>query len=130
MHGQTSGFIRKNRIARKLRNNATDVERKLWRYLRGRQLDGCKFRRQHPLGHYVLDFVCLERKLVIEVDGSQHADTPHDEARDAYLCRRGYTVLRFWNSEIASECEAALQRIYCTLQRLQPTTRSAQGPLK
>lgn len=96
MQGQTNLFILKNRIQRLLRSNMTDAEQKLWRGLRGRQLHGWKFRRQHPYGGYVLDFVCLEAKLVVEVDGGQHAEQQQgDEDRDTNLRATGFQALRF-----------------------------------
>ncbi|MBN9086850.1 MAG: DUF559 domain-containing protein [Reyranella sp.] len=82
--------------AQELRNTATEAEKLLWRHLRGRQLNGFKFRRQHPMGKYVCDFVCLEAGLIVELDGSQHViDAPYDARRDAYLRQHGYRVLRF-----------------------------------
>lgn len=74
MHGQTNKYIFNHKLQRTLRNNMTDAERKLWGVLRSRQFDGFKFRRQHPYEQYVLDFACLEKKLVVEVDGGQHAE--------------------------------------------------------
>ena len=89
------------RNARDLRRNPTEAERTLWRHLRQRHVAGRKFRRQHPIGRYVLDFVCLETKLVIELDGGQHADREaEDQGRTAWLEARGYRVLRFWNTEV------------------------------
>ena len=99
--------------ARQLRKAQTDAERRLWRLLRSRSVAGCKFRRQHPVGPYVCDFVCIERQLVIEVDGAQHAvQIEEDEARSAYLESKGYTVVRFWNHEVLTQTEAVLERIY------------------
>jgi very-short-patch-repair endonuclease len=107
-----------NSYARDLRNNATDAEKLLWRHLRGRQLNGFKFRRQHPMGKYVCDFVCLEVGLVIELDGGQHViDAPYDANRDAYLKAHGYRVLRFWNGQVFSETEAVIETIGQALHR-------------
>jgi very-short-patch-repair endonuclease len=93
--------------ARTLRKNMTDVERLLWGRLRDRQLGGYKFRRQHPIGPFFLDFVCLEKKLVIEVDGGQHAkNLDADVKRSNYLKERGYQVLRFWNNEVLEESQS------------------------
>lgn len=86
--------------ARSLRSNSTEAERKLWRLLRGRQLDGHKFVRQLTIGRYVADFVCREAALVIEVDGGQHAQSQSDALRTACLNSEGYSVLRFWNNEV------------------------------
>lgn len=92
-------------FAKKLRWEMTEPERKLWWGLRGRQLEGFKFRRQVPLGPYVADFCCLEAKLIVEVDGGQHADAKreHDEKRTAWLATQGYRVLRFWNYEVLED---------------------------
>lgn len=86
-------------LARKLRRNSTPEERLVWSLVRDRHL-GCKFRRQVPFEGYVLDFVCFERRLVIEIDGSQHADNADDIRRDAFLDAHGYRVVRFWNPEV------------------------------
>lgn len=85
MQGQTNRRILEPKLQCRLRNDMTDAERKLWQHLHGRQLDGCKFRRQHPYHDFVLDFVCLDRKLVIEVDGGQHVGSQSDAARDRFL---------------------------------------------
>jgi len=101
---------RKN--ARGLRRQQTDVERKLWARLRARQIFGLKFRRQHPIGNYIVDFCCLEKKLVIELDGSQHAwDVEADRRRSQVLMDSGYRVLRFWNNELIENLDGVLQRI-------------------
>nr|WP_233575614.1 endonuclease domain-containing protein [Noviherbaspirillum saxi] len=98
----------------------TDAEQKLWQRLRREQL-GCKFRRQHPFDTYVLDFVCLERKLVIEVDGSQHVENhQYDEIRSAKLSIAGFTVLRFWNNEVLTETDAVVQMIWNVLNPSPP----------
>ncbi|MDL2338276.1 MAG: endonuclease domain-containing protein [Pseudomonadota bacterium] len=99
------------RYAIKLRTGMTDAERRLWSRLRGEQL-GVKFRRQHPLGGYVLDFACLDPKVVIEVDGAQHLDqVGYDDRRSAWLAERGFLVLRFWANEVLSETDAVVSRI-------------------
>ena len=98
--------------ARQLRKTQTDAERCLWRLLRNRSIASCKFRRQHPVGPYICDFVSIDRQLVIEVDGGQHAlQVEKDDARSAYLESKGYTVMRFWNHEVLTETEAVLERI-------------------
>jgi len=81
--------------ARKLRRTQTDAERRLWQYLRAKRFEGIKFRRQVPLGPYVADFACFEHKVIIELDGSQHADGTSDATRDAALAKLGWRVLRF-----------------------------------
>ncbi|MFZ5679073.1 MAG: endonuclease domain-containing protein [Bradyrhizobiaceae bacterium] len=87
-------------FAKTLRVNATDAEIALWRLLRARRLADMKFRRQAPIGEWIADFVSFDRHLVVEADGSQHADSARDAARDHDLEARGFRVLRFWNNEI------------------------------
>ena len=96
----------------------TDVERKLWYALRAQRFASVKFRRQVPIGPYIVDFLCNAAKLVIELDGGQHNETEHrqrDEIRDVYLTNDGYRVLRFWNFEINSQFSACMDRIYLAL---------------
>jgi very-short-patch-repair endonuclease len=98
--------------ARRLRENQTDAERKLWAKLRDRRLQDAKFRRQHPIGIYIVDFCCPEAKLVIELDGGQHATCPEaDATRTTFLQREGYRVLRFWNNDVLANVEGVLLRI-------------------
>ena len=98
-------------IAQKLRNNSTDTEKYLWRYLRGRQLEEFKFRRQHPIGKYIVDFINLERKIIIEVDGGQHSENKKDKLRDKWLEEKGYEVLRFWDNEVFTNIEGVIESI-------------------
>ncbi|CAD5107665.1 endonuclease domain-containing protein [Zestomonas carbonaria] len=98
--------------AKRLRSNMTDAEARIWYYLRGHRFMGLKFRRQKPVGPYIVDFVCLERFLVIELDGGQHQEqAERDRTRDRYLQARGFRVLRFWNHEVLGETEAVLEAI-------------------
>ena len=114
--------------ARDLRANETDAERILWTRLRGRQLEGAKFRRQQPIGPFVADFCCMERGLVIEIDGGQHAtDTAADEQRTALLAAEGYRVLRFWNNDVMKDINAVLQVIQ---QALEETPRWSRDERK
>ncbi len=83
-----------------MRRNMTEAERKLWYLLRGRRFSGYKFRRQVPIGRYIVDFMCFEAKLVVEADGSQHAESQHDVVRDTWLAAAGFKVRRFWNADI------------------------------
>ena len=107
--------------AQTLRRNRTDAEGLLWHYLRHNQLDGHRFRRQHPIGPYIVDFACLARKILIELDGSQHAERQADDKkRDAFLRAQGYRVLRFWNNEIFENCFGVLERIYETVTENPP----------
>jgi very-short-patch-repair endonuclease len=103
--------------ARKLRVDQTEAEQKLWSRLRHHQMKGFQFRRQHPIGPFFADFVCIERKLIIEVDGSQHADqTVRDDDRSEFLRDAGYTVMRFWNYEVIGEIDEVVQRIANALE--------------
>jgi len=98
-------------LARALRKGSTDTEAYLWRRLRNRQI-GCKFRRQQRIGRYVVDFASLDKKLIIEVDGGQHAvDPAYDKIRGEWLRGEGYRVLRFWDSEVLSDIEGVLETI-------------------
>jgi len=100
--------------ARRLRRNMTDAERRLWSRLRDHQL-GVHFRRQEPMERYVLDFVCLSARLVVEVDGGQHAECAADQARDAWLREQGFRVMRFWNNEVMENTDGALETIMSAL---------------
>ena len=105
---------RQTKAARGLRRRQTDAERLLWARLQNRQLDGVKFRRQQPLGPYIVDFVSLERQIVVEVDGGHHGEEAGgktDAERTAWLQNRGYRVLRFWNNEVLLNTEGVLDRI-------------------
>ena len=100
------------RRSRILRNNSTDAERFLWQHLRGRQLDGYRFRRQVPIGGYIADFACLDAKLVIELDGGQHQETrAYDERRERRIETHGYRIIRFWDTEVFNETIAVLETI-------------------
>lgn len=104
--------------ARELRRNLTDVERLLWSRLRGRRFAGYKFRRQMTIGRYVVDFVCLERRLILELDGGQHSERKqYDAARTAWLNSQGFEVLRFWNHETLEDWDAVEEVIWRWLQR-------------
>ncbi|MBI1776236.1 MAG: endonuclease domain-containing protein [Proteobacteria bacterium] len=97
--------------ARTLRTTPTEAERVLWRRIRFRQLHGLRFRRQHPVPPYIVDFACLEMGLVVEIDGGQHAMGPRENARTAFLEKVGWRVLRFWNNEVLANIEGVLERI-------------------
>ena len=121
MIGQTNEKIFSSKLQRTLRKEMTDAEQALWRVLRGRQLSGLKFRRQHPFGDYILDFVCLEKRLVIEVDGGQHLENAdYDEVRSLQLQKAGFRVLRFWNNEVLQEIEAVKEKIWMAVRELHP----------
>ena len=92
------------RRAKELRHAETPAERKLWAYLRGRKIKGAKFRRQHAIGNYIVDFCAVKEKLIIELDGSQHLDqSEYDDDRTAYLEEQGYKVIRFWNNQVMND---------------------------
>ncbi|ODN72037.1 hypothetical protein A6302_00662 [Methylobrevis pamukkalensis] len=101
--------------ARDLRRKQTEPERILWNHLRDRRLEGFKFARQVPIGPYVADFACRDRRLIVELDGSGHADSAHDAIRTARLNAHGYSVLRFWNQELLDSPLAVLDMILAAL---------------
>lgn len=104
--------------ARQLRRDMTPAERKLWQALRGCQLQGYRFRRQHPFGPYIADFACLEAGLVIEVDGGQHLDSHDDLQRDRFMQAKGFKVLRFWNNDVLANLEGVCRVIaHCLFER-------------
>ena len=106
--------------ARRLRKNQTDAERRLWLVLRDRRLAGYKFRRQRPIGPYIVDFVSIRHRLVIEVDGSQHADSQTDERRTAWLKQHGWRVIRVWNHDVSGNPGRVAEHVLNVLQS-QPT---------
>jgi very-short-patch-repair endonuclease len=107
---------RRTVVARSLRRNATDAERRLWWTLRD-LLPQYRFRRQHPIGRFVVDFACPRRKLAIEIDGSQHAtNEAQDRSRTTELARRGYRVIRFWNSDVLSNVSGVVEIIWRELE--------------
>ncbi|MDX8501047.1 endonuclease domain-containing protein [Mesorhizobium sp. VK4C] len=112
----------KRRFARAMRREATEAEDRLWQELRGRRLDKIKFRRQAPIGKFVADFVCAEARLIVEIDGSQHAESRRDQERDAQLKARGFRVLRFWNDDVLKDLDAVCDTIiaYVRDESLQP----------
>ncbi len=104
-----------------MRRDQTDVERLLWARLRGRALGGFKFRRQVPIDRYVADFVCIEARLIIELDGAQHAGrAAYDEARTQVLEQAGFQVLRYWNHQLLQETDSVLEDILATLNLARP----------
>jgi len=115
--------------ARALRYNPTEAERLLWRQLRFWQIDGYKFRRQQPLGHYIVDFVCLGKRLVVEVDGGQHAEQQmkYDSERDVWLAAQGFSVLRFWNNEVLKNIDGVKEIILNKLRSTPFLNPSPQG---
>lgn len=111
--------------ARELRKNLTDSEQRLWRLLKGHQVAGVKFRRQQPIGSFIVDFVCFERRLIVEVDGGQHAErASYDEQRTTWLQAQGYRVLRFWNNEVLTNTDAVAQTIFDVVEQRSPPPTS------
>ena len=106
-----------NTTARALRQQMTESEYQLWFLLRGRRLEGCKFRRQHPIGPFVADFACIAHRLIVELDGGQHAEAraAHDARRTAWLEAQGWRVLRFWNDQVHSTPDEVIEAIRTAL---------------
>jgi very-short-patch-repair endonuclease len=102
--------------AKILRRNATDAEKQLWSLLRDRRLQGWKFRRQVPLGPYIVDFYCSEAKLIVEVDGGQHANSAKDAARTDWFNKSGYRVKRYWNNDILTNTEGVFTDLLAALE--------------
>jgi very-short-patch-repair endonuclease len=99
-------------LSRNLRKRQTDAENLLWRNLRQKQAEGFRFRRQHPIGRYIVDFVCLEKRLILEIDGGQHdIERDKDQERTNWLVTEGYSVLRFWNNDVLTNLEGVLETI-------------------
>ena len=103
-------------FAKTMRADATLAENLLWQAVRNRQLEGFKFKRQVPLDGYILDFVCFEARLIVEVDGSQHADNTRDLVRDAFFRGQGFRILRFWNDEVVQNLDAVCLAILAELK--------------
>src|SRR5690348_1079259 len=115
-------------LARGLRYRMTDAERSLWRHLRGRHFESWKFRRQHQLSGYIVDFVCLAAGLVVELDGGQHLqDAKKDAVRTKALNALGYRVIRFWNDDVLIRTDVVLEEILAALE--QATLTPALSPL-
>jgi very-short-patch-repair endonuclease len=117
-----SAKVAKTRLARRLRRDSTQAEQKLWRHLRSRSLGGLKFVRQKPIGPYIVDFVCREKRLVIELDGGQHAESDRDAVRDRWLAEHRYRVLRFWNNEVLENIEGVWDTIFAAASAATPLT--------
>jgi very-short-patch-repair endonuclease len=116
-----------NLRARYLRRNMTEAERLLWKMLRRKQFDGFRFRRQHPIGPYIADFFCPAAKLIVELDGGQHAEEEHvlrDRVRTSWLRSRGCRVLRIWNNELTQNPEDVREAIYAALASPLPVLRT------
>jgi very-short-patch-repair endonuclease len=117
-------------FARTMRAKPTDAEHRLWQHLRAGRLSAFKFRRQQPLGNFIVDFVCLEARLIVELDGGQHNGSVSDVKRDEWLASQGFVVLRFWNNEVFENLEGVVERILVQLQAApspQPLSRRGRG---
>jgi very-short-patch-repair endonuclease len=111
-----------------MRSEPTPAEHRLWQILRAKRLAGYKFKRQLPIDHYIVDFACPERRLIIEADGGQHSESAGDPSRDAYLQAQGFRILRFWNNDIFENEEGVLTNILAALQAPVPARRRRASP--
>jgi very-short-patch-repair endonuclease len=110
--------------AKSMRQEPTDAEAKMWRLLRDRRLSTFKFRRQVPLDRYILDFVCFEKRFVVEIDGGQHATSTTDEVRNRFLAAQGFEIARYWNNDVLKQPTSVLEDIFAKLTRDGDTQRS------
>jgi very-short-patch-repair endonuclease len=120
---------RAREFARGLRTNQTDAEWRLWVCLRAGRLAGLKFKRQTPMDGYIVDFVCLEARLIVEIDGGQHAQSMRDRIRDGHFAAAGFKTLRFWNNEVIEDADVVAHQIQLSAEsrvRSQPYTRGAR----
>jgi very-short-patch-repair endonuclease len=116
--------------AKTLRSKQTEAEQRLWYHLRAHRFLGLKFKRQKPMGRYIVDFVCLEQRLIIEIDGGQHSEqAEYDQQRDAWLRGQDYTMLRFWNNDVMQRLESVLEQIRYSLSP-NPSPASGRGEKK
>jgi very-short-patch-repair endonuclease len=111
-----------------MRRDATDAEAAMWRILRDRRFQSVKFRRQVPFQNFILDFVCFEQRLVVEIDGSQHADSKSDERRDAILTREGFRVARYWNNDVLQRRGAVMEDLRAKLALNDPSPGALRAP--
>jgi very-short-patch-repair endonuclease len=114
--------------AKWMRAHPTEAEKRLWSLLRGGRIAGSRFRRQQIIFPYIVDFACLSARLIVEADGSQHADDPQDERRDAWLAGRGFRVLRFWNNDVLARSDHVAEAIYTALNNPHPPTAARWAP--
>ena len=111
-----------------MRANPTEAERRLWSMLRDSRMPKFKFRRQLVIDPYVVDFACLERRLIIEADGGQHAQSDYDACRDTFLAHEGFSVLRFWNNDVLSNPAGVFDAIFAALTTPHPPTAAPRVP--
>ena len=123
--------VLKTANARRLRLNATNAELRLWNRLRSRSIEGNKFVRQEPIGPYVVDFLCREKRLIIEIDGGQHSENEQDRVRDQWLTKHNYRLMRIWNNDVMSNMDGVLEAIAAAIRVENPPhpDRSAIRPL-
>ncbi|WP_092231974.1 DUF559 domain-containing protein [Bradyrhizobium sp. Gha] len=112
-HRPTAKHLRQ--FAKNMRHEPTDAEAAMWRLLRDRRLSAYKFRRQVPIENYILDFVCFDKRLVIEIDGSQHAESQRDAVRDGALAAEGFSIARYWNNDVLQQPTSVLEDILAKL---------------
>ena len=131
--GEGGGDKELSNFAKTLRKNSTEAEKLLWKYLRSKQLDNFKFRRQQQIDNYIVDFICFEKRLVIELDGGQHSvETEMDLIRDNYFREQGFKVLRFWNNEISKNINGVMEvikEILISSPSPQPSPARGEGVL-
>ena len=125
--GRRGGKCDLKSLARRMRKTPTDAERKMWSVLRGKRLTGWKFKRQEQIGAYIVDFVCFRARLIVEVDGSQHAENEADRIRDAWLHGQGFRVRRFWNNDILTNPQEVTTAIFAALETPLPNPSPARG---
>jgi very-short-patch-repair endonuclease len=113
--------------ARRLRENSTDAERLFWSRVRDRRLSGFKFKRQYATGSYIVDFACTKERLIVELDGGQHAGSEVDKERDAQLASDGYRVLRFWNNDVLMNIDGVIETVLKNLRRPSPQPSPGTG---
>lgn len=129
MKHQTNTRILSEHRPRALRNATTDTEQILWQHLRGKQMSGARFRRQHALGNYIVDFVSFDAMLIVELDGGQHSEQiEYDRRRDAYLESADFTVLRFWNADVLRNRDGVLETIQFEVAKRIRTPSPTQPP--
>ncbi|MEO6248783.1 MAG: DUF559 domain-containing protein [Sphingomicrobium sp.] len=114
--------------AKSMRSVPTPAEHRLWQILRAKRFAGFKFKRQLPLDFYIVGFICIAQRLIIEVDGGQHSGNAYDERRDAYLKAQGFRILRFWNHDIFTNEEAVTETIFRALDDPSPSQACGSGP--
>jgi very-short-patch-repair endonuclease len=127
--GAGEGALTLTKAARELRSRMTDAERKLWFALKGRRFAAFKFRRQVPVGRYITDFLCFESRLIVEVDGGQHADSVRDTERDDWFTQNEFRVVRFWNNDVLQNLEGVLTSLATELNTTpHPSSRLRSTP--